>query len=355
MEFYILTINPGSTSTKIGLFMNDKKVFSETIRHSEEEISRFSKIIEQKEYRKNAVLLCLEKHGFELNKLSAVVGRGGLLKPLPSGTYKVNEKMIKDLEEAKRGEHASNLGAIIAHSIANSLNIPSFIVDPVSVDEFCPLARYSGLKELERESLSHALNTKAIAKRYCKENGKDYSKINLIVAHLGSGISVSAHLNGKMIDVTNSREEGAFSTERAGSVPCVKLAKLCFSSNFEYRDIERMLFREGGLYSYLGTKDLLKIMDMIKKGNEFAKEVIDAMIYQIAKEIGAMATVLRGDIEAILITGGMAHEPYVVDELKKRISFIAPIYVYPGEDELLALAEGAFRVLCGEEEVKEYK
>jgi butyrate kinase len=355
MKFHILAINPGSTSTKIGLFFNNRKIFSENIKHPEEEIRKFSKIIEQKEYRTNTILFCLKEHNFELNKLSAVVGRGGLLKPLSSGTYRINEKMIKDLEEAKRGEHASNLGAIIAYSIASSINVPSFIVDPVSVDEFCSLARYSGLKELERESLSHALNTKAIAKRYCREKNKDYNKINLIVAHLGSGISVSAHLRGKMIDVTNSREEGAFSTERAGSVPCVKLAKLCFSSNLKYKDIECMLFREGGLYSYLGTKDLPKIMGMIKNGDEFAKEVIDAMIYQIAKEIGAMATVLEGEVEAILITGGMAHEPYIVNELKKRISFLAPIHIYPGEDELLALAEGAFRVLSGQEEVREYK
>jgi butyrate kinase len=297
----------------------------------------------------------LKKHNFELEKLSAVVGRGGLLKPLQSGTYRINDKMIRDLEEAKRGEHASNLGALIAYSIANSLDIPSFIVDPVSVDEFCSLARYSGLKKLERESLSHALNTKAIAKRYCKEKEKDYSRINLIIAHLGSGISVSAHLKGKMIDVTNSREEGAFSTERAGSVPCVKLANLCFSSNLKFKDVERMLFKEGGLYSYLGTKDLVKIMDMIKERDEYAKEVVDAMIYQIAKEIGAMATVLKGDVDAILITGGMAHESYIVDELRKRVSFIAPVYVYPGEDELLALAEGAFRVLTGQEDAKEYE
>jgi butyrate kinase len=354
MEFYILAINPGSVSTKIGLFLNNKNIYSENIRHNENELKKFPTIKDQKEYRTHAILSSLEKHNFEIKKFSAIVGRGGLLKPLPSGTYLINEKMIKDLEEAKRGEHASNLGAIIAYSLAKPLRIPSFIVDPVSVDEFEPLARYSGLKGLERESLSHALNTKAVAKRFCRENGKEYTKINLIVAHLGSGISVSAHLKGKMVDVTNSREEGAFSTERAGSVPCVKLAKFCFTSGYGFKDIEKMLFREGGLYSYLKTKDLPTIMGMIRSGNEYAKEVIDAMIYQISKEIGAMAAVLKGEIEAILITGGMAYEQYVVDNLKERVSFLAPVYLYPGEDELLALSEGALRVLEGKEKAKDY-
>ncbi len=356
MAFYNLVINPGSTSTKTAIFEDEKLLFKETLRHSEEELSVFDSIASQKDFRKKVILSFVKENGFDIKKLSSVVGRGGLLKPLKSGTYRVNEKMLRDLTEAKRGEHASNLGGLIAYEIASELNIPAFIVDPVSVDEYGELAYYSGLKGLERESLSHALNTKAVAKRYSKEIGKNYNDLKLIVAHLGSGISVSAHIDGQMIDVTNSMEEGAFSPERAGTVPCVKLAKLCFSGKYDLKDVITMLFKKGGIYSYLGTKDFSKVMDMVNSGNSEAKEVVDAMAYQIAKEIGAMATVLRGDVDAIIFTGGMAYEKYFTDLLKERTSFISKnIKIYPGEDELQALNEGALRVLNSEEEVMEYE
>ncbi len=354
--FYNLIINPGSTSTKTAIFENEKLLFKETLRHSDEEIAKFDSIASQKDFRKNVILNFIKEKNFDIKKLSSVVGRGGLLKPLKSGTYRVNEKMLRDLEEAKRGEHASNLGALIAYEIASELNIPAFIVDPVSVDEYGKLAYYSGLKGLERESLSHALNTKAVAKRYAKEIGKNYNKLNLIVAHLGSGISVSAHTDGQMIDVTNSMEEGAFSPERSGSVPCVKLAKLCFSGKYSLKDVINMLFRKGGVYSYLGTKDFSKVMEMVNNGDEKAKEVVEAMAYQIAKEIGAMSTVLKGKVDVIIFTGGMAHDKYFVNLIKNRVSHLTDkIKVYAGEDELQALNEGALRVLNGEEEVMNYE
>ncbi len=356
MVFYNLVINPGSTSTKTAIFENEKLLFKETLRHGDEELSKFDSIASQKDFRKGVILNFIKEKNFDIKKLSSVVGRGGLLKPLKSGTYLVNDAMLKDLEEAKRGEHASNLGGLIAYEIASELNIPAFIVDPVSVDEYGKLAYYSGLKGLERESLSHALNTKAVAKRYAKEVGKDYRALNLIVAHLGSGISVSAHTGGQMIDVTNSMEEGAFSPERSGSVPCVKLAKLCFSGEYTLKDVINMLFRKGGMYSYLGTKDFAKVMEMVERGDEKAKEVVDAMAYQIAKEIGAMATVLKGKVDAIIFTGGMAYDKYFIDILKERTSFISnEIKVFAGEDELQALNEGALRVLRKEEEVMNYE
>ena len=354
--FRVLAINPGSTSTKLALFEDERPLWTETLRHSDEQLKAFRDrpILDQLGVRLEGVLRALEAHGVRLEELSAVVGRGGLLKPLPSGTYRVNDAMLQDLREAKRGEHASNLGAVLAHEIAKRAGCPAFVVDPVSVDEWPPIARLSGLKGLDREPLSHALNTKAVAKRFAKEQNKRYEELRLIVAHLGSGFSISAHEGGRMVDVTNSREEGAFSTERAGSLPVMKLAELCFSGRYTLKDVERMVFREGGLYSYLGTRELREVLRRIERGDEYAKLVLDAMIYQIAKEVGAMATVLKGRVDAVLITGGLAHSPEVVEGVKARIRWIAPVYVYPGEDELRALAEGALRALRGEEPARDY-
>jgi butyrate kinase len=352
--FFLLALNPGSSSTKIGVFKNDKPLFAKNVKHDEAALASFKDIADQKTLRKQAVLDALGEQGFDPRRLSAVVGRGGLLRPLESGTYRVNEAMLKDLKEARRGKHASNLGAMIAHEIASQLNVPAFIVDPVSVDEWEPVARLSGLEGLDRECLSHALNTKAVAKRFARENNKKYNDLRLIVAHLGSGISISAHLNGRMIDVTNPMEEGAFSTERSGSLPILKLAKLCFSGKHTYQDIEKMTFRSGGLASYLGTKELPEVVKRIAAGDEKAKLVFEAMAYQVAKEIGAMATVLSGKVDAILLTGGMAHESKLREAVEERVAFIARVYGYPGEDELVALAEGALRVLTGEEKEREY-
>lgn len=352
----VLAINPGSTSTKLALFEDERPLWTETLRHGDEQLKAFRDrpVLDQLRFRLEGVLRALEAHGVRLEELSAVVGRGGLLKPLPSGTYRVNDAMLQDLRAAKRGEHASNLGAVLAHEIAKRAGCPAFVVDPVSVDEWPPIARLSGLKGLDREPLSHALNTKAVAKRFAKEQNRRYEELKLIVAHLGSGFSISAHEGGRMVDVTNSREEGAFSTERAGSLPVMKLAELCFSGRYTLKDVERMVFREGGLYSYLGTRELREVLRRIERGDEYAKLVLDAMIYQIAKEVGAMATVLKGRVDAILITGGLAHSPEVVEGVKARIRWIAPVYVYPGEDELRALAEGALRALRGEEPARDY-
>ena len=352
--FFLLALNPGSSSTKFGVFENEKPLFTRNVRHDEAALAAFKDIADQKTFRKQAILEALSEQGFDPKRLSAVVGRGGLLRPLESGTYRVNEAMLKDLKEARRGKHASNLGAMIAHEIASGLGIPAFIVDPVSVDEWEPVARLSGLEGLDRECLSHALNTKAVAKRFARENNRKYNDLRLVVAHLGSGISVSAHLNGRMVDVTNPMEEGAFSTERSGSLPILKLSKMCFSGKHTYQDIEKMTFRSGGLASYLETKDLPEVVKRIASGDEKAKLVLEAMAYQVAKEIGAMATVLSGKVDAILLTGGMAHEAKLCEAVEERVAFIARFYRYPGEDELVALAEGALRVLTGGEKEREY-
>ena len=352
--FFLLTLNPGSSSTKIGVFENEKPLFAKNVRHDEAALGAFKDIADQKTLRKQAIMEALSEQGFDPRRLSAVVGRGGLLRPLENGTYRVNEKMLSDLKEARRGKHASNLGAMIAHEIASQLNVPAFIVDPVSVDEWEPVARLSGLEGLDRECLSHALNTKAVAKRFARGYNRNYNDLRLVVAHLGSGISISAHMNGRMIDVTNPMEEGAFSTERSGSLPILKLSRLCFSGKYAYQDIEKMTFRSGGLASYLGTKELPEVTKRIEAGDEKAKLVMEAMAYQVAKEIGAMATVLSGKVDAILLTGGMAHEAKLCEAVEERVKFIAGVYRYPGEDELVALAEGALRVLTEEEKEREY-
>jgi len=352
----VLAVNPGSTSTKIGLFTNGAAVFTETLRHRETELAPFADlpIIAQLDFRLGNLMAMLQHHVFRLQDLDAVVGRGGLLQPLASGTYRVNARMLEELRRAARGEHASNLGAFLAQSVAALVPGPAFIVDPVSVDEWPPVARLSGMAGLERECLSHALNTKAIAKRFAQQQQKDYGALRLIVAHLGSGISISAHENGRMIDATNSREEGAFSTERAGALPVMKLVELCFSGRYTLAEMEAKIFRAGGIYSYLGTKDLQEVLRRSRAGEERARLVFSSLVYQICKEIGAMAAVLCGKVDAILITGGMAHVPELVKALQARLHWLAPTHVYPGEDELRALAEGAARVLRGEEEAREY-
>ena len=352
----MLAINPGSTSTKFAVYEGERVVLVKNIRHSDAEMARFREgaILEQGEFRCAQIEAALADAGIAIGKLSAVVGRGGLLPPLASGTYEVNDAMLEELRLARRGEHASNLGASLAQAIARKAGVRAYIVDPVSVDEWTEVARLSGLALLERQALSHALNSKAVAKRYAREQQKAYGSRRLIVAHLGSGISVSAHEGGRMVDVTNSREEGAFSTERAGGVPAMELVELCFSGCYSKAQVEGLLFREGGLYSYLGTKDLEEVERRIEAGDDKASVVFRAMVYQIAKEIGAMAAVLRGRVDAILVTGGMAHSERLVADLKERVQWIAPIAVYPGEDELQALAEGVLRVLRGEESPRQF-
>jgi butyrate kinase len=351
-EFRILAINPGSTTTKIAFYVNEQPDFAKNIRHSDAEMAQFRgrPILDQKQFRSAEIEAALREAGHIVRQFHAVVGRGGLLPPLASGIYVVNKEMLAELRMARRGEHAANLGAFLAYDIAQKANVPAYVVDPVSVDEWPEWARLSGSPLLERQCLSHALNSKAVAKRYARERGELYESLRLIVAHLGSGISVSAHENGLMVDVTNSREEGAFSTERAGGVPVMQLVDLCFSGQHTQKQVEGLLFRDGGLYSYLATKDLVEVERRIACGDAKAKTVFDAMVYQIAKEIGAMAAVLHGRVNTVLLTGGMAHSQRLVSILTEYISWIATVAVYPGEDELQALMEGALRVLRHEEQ-----
>lgn len=309
-------------------------------------------IVDQQQFRRVQIESALAELGHDVHELHAVVGRGGLLPPLASGTYLVNDTMLDELRLARHGEHASNLGALLAQDIAQKASVKAYVVDPVSVDEWQACARLSGSALLERQCLSHALNSKAVAKRYARERSKAYESLRLLVAHLGSGISVSAHKSGCMIDVTNSREEGAFSTERAGGVPAMQLVNLCFSGEYTRKQVEELLFRDGGLYSYLGTKDLEEVEHRIASGEAKAGIVYEAMIYQIAKEIGAMATVLSGSVDILILTGGMAHSQRLVSAVSKRVGWIAPIVVYAGEDELQALTEGVLRVLRHEEHLR---
>ena len=353
-EFRILAINPGSTSTKIALYVNERPDLIKNIRHSDAEMAPFRgrPVLEQQQFRSAQIEAALSDAGHDIREFQAVVGRGGLLPALASGTYVVNAEMLEELRLARRGEHAANLGAFLAYDIAQKVGIPAYVVDPVSVDEWPEFVRLSGSALLERQCLSHALNSKAVAKRYARECGERYEALRLIVAHLGSGISVSAHENGLMVDVTNSREEGAFSTERAGGVPAMQLVSLCFGGKHTQKQVEELLFRDGGLYSYLGTKDLVEVERRVAAGEATATTVFEAMVYQIAKEIGAMAAVLHGRVNAVLMTGGMAHSQRLVSMLSEYISWIAPVIVYPGEDELQALTEGALRVLREEEQSK---
>jgi butyrate kinase len=354
-EFKILAINPGSTSTKFGVFSDEQAIHVATLRHGDEEMARFlgQPILAQQEFRTALIERGLMARGFDLKTLAGVAGRGGLLRPLASGTYRVNDAMLEELSRAERGEHAANLGAFLARNIALSAGTEAYVVDPVAVDEWPDRARFSGTAHIERQCLSHALNTKAVAKRYAKEMGRPYPSLRLIVVHLGSGISVSAHEAGRMIDLTNSREEGAFSSERAGGVPAAQLVNLCFSGRYTAKQIENLLFHEGGLFSYLRTKDLVDIERRIAAGDKKAAAVFDAMVYQIAKEIGAMAAVLGGKVDALLVTGGMAHSEKLVGELGGFVGWIAPMALFPGEDELPAMVEGVLRVLRGEEAVRE--
>jgi butyrate kinase len=351
-EFKILAINPGSTSTKFAVYMSELPELVKNVRHADAEMEQFRgrPALHQQQFRSNQIEASLSGAGHDVRALDAVVARGGLLPPVESGTYVVNEEMLEELREARRGDHASNLGAVLAYSIAQKAGVQAYVVDPVSVDEWPEYARLSGSALLQRQCLSHALNSKAVAKRYARECGKPYQSLRLIVAHLGSGISVSAHESGRMVDVTNSREEGAFSTERAGGVPAMQLVDLCFSGKYTQKHVEALLFRDGGLYSYLGTRDLEEVERRIQSGDATAKLVFDAMLYQIGKETGAMTAVLRGQVDAVLFTGGMAHSQRLVSGLSEYVSWIAPVMVYAGEDELQALTEGVLRVLRGEEQ-----
>jgi len=350
-----LIINPGSTSTKIGVFEDETLLFEETLRHSTEEIAQYASIVDQKDFRKEIITNLLKEKDFDINSLNMVVGRGGMLKPIPGGTYAVTDELLHDLKIGKQGQHASNLGGILAREIADSIGVPSFIVDPVVVDELCDIARYSGVPELPRTSVFHALNQKAVAKRYAKETGKAYESLNLIVVHMGGGVSVGAHENGRIIDVFNALDgDGAFSPERAGGAPVGALIKMCFSGQYTEKEVYKKFVGNGGFNAYLGTNDMRDVEKMVNDGDAKAKEIRDAFIFQVSKDMGSMAAVLKGKVDQIVVTGGIAYDKGVVAGLKERCEWIAPFTVYPGEDELLALVQGGLRVVNGEEEAKVY-
>lgn len=353
--FYILVINPGSTSTKVAVYLDETPVFSESYSHSAQELSRFKRVIDQLEWRRQFVYKALEDHGFELEKLSAVACRGGRLKPLASGTYLVNDRMLNDSRRGLQGEHASNLACIIGDEIARRVGVPAFIVDPVSVDELDDIARITGVREIQRNSLSHALNMKAMARRAAKTLGMSYKDARLIVAHMGGGGSVSAHVDGRMVDLYNCDKEGPFVAERAGGLPTLDLVNLCYSGRYSKEEVLRMLVGGGGLMSHLNTRDIREIEARIDSGDKHAEFVLRAMAYGFAKAIASLSATLEGKVDAIVITGGMAYSSRLVDWIKSRVSFIADVLVFPGENELEALALGALRVLRNEEPAKIYE
>ncbi|MDD2481158.1 MAG: butyrate kinase [Lutispora sp.] len=355
-EIYrLLIINPGSTSTKIAIYDNEKPVFEETLRHSNDELAPYAAIYDQYEFRKNVILDTLNAKGINITKLSAVIGRGGLLKPMEGGTYRVNETMLQDLKVGAMGQHASNLGGIIAHEIASQLHIPAFIVDPVVVDELEDVARISGMPEIKRLSIIHALNQKAVARRASKELGKAYNEANLIVAHMGGGISVGAHKEGRIVEVNNALDgEGPMSPERTGSLPVGSLMKLCYSGKYTQDEMKKKVVGKGGLVAHLGTNDGREVVKRIEAGDKHAELIYYAMAYQVAKEIGSCAAALEGKVDAICLTGGLAYDKLLTGWIKERVQFISKVLIYPGEDEMIALAEGSLRILRNEEKAREY-
>ncbi|MCL2360437.1 MAG: butyrate kinase [Defluviitaleaceae bacterium] len=355
MHLKLLIVNPGSTSTKVAIFEDTSLIMDKTIRHSAADLAPYAKVTDQYDMRKEIIMTQIEESGIPMTQLDAVVGMGGLLKPIPGGTYRVNEAMLKDLRSGVQGLHASNLGGLIAHEIAKEIDKPSFIVDPVVVDEFDDISRISGHPMIKRRSIFHALNQKAIARQYCSDAGKGYFHVNLVVVHMGGGISVGVHAKGRVIDATNALDgEGPFSPERSGGLPVGDLVDLCYSGKFTQGEMRASLTGKGGMVGYFGSNNMMEVEERAKTDPEVGR-VIDAMAYQISKEIAALSTAVNGKIDAILLTGGLAHWDYLVKQIAKRVKFIAEVNAYPGEHELLALALGALRVLKGEEPAKIYE
>ncbi len=351
----ILAINPGSTSTKISLFNGAEEVLTENIGHKIEDLARFNKASDQDLYRMEIIVRVLREKNVDLTGIKAVVGRGGLIRPIEGGTYYVNDEMVADLKKGVMGDHPSNCGGLIAYAISKSLECEAFIVDPVVVDEMEPIAKISGMPLIERKSIFHALNQKAVGRELAAQLNKSYSDMNLIIAHMGGGITVGCHAKGRVIDVNNGLDgDGPFSPERSGAVPIGDLIKGCFTGEYTFPEMKKLVKGHGGMVAYLGTHDMREVENRIDNGDQKAKIVFEAMAYQIAKEIGAMSTVISGKIDAIILTGGMAFSDKLVALLKERVEFIAPIFVFPGEQEMKALALGALRVLKGEEKAKNY-
>jgi butyrate kinase len=350
----VLAINPGGTSTKIAVYEDTDLIFKKTIVHSAVDLKDFPRVFDEYEYRLNLIMKTLEEEKVDLSSLSAVVGRGGLLRPIEGGTYEVNDLMIDDVRNAVNGEHASNLGCVIARNLADRLGIPSYVVDPVSVDEFEPVARITGISDIEKASWLHSLNHKAVARKVAEESGSRYEEMNMIVVHLGSGISIAAHRKGKAIDGGAGRVDGAFSPERSGGLPTYPLIQLCYSGKYTYEEMVAKVSTKGGIYDYLKTKDMQEVEAMAESGNEKAELMLNAFAYQCAKEIGSQAAVLSGEVDCIIITGGIAYSKRIVEDITARVKFIAPVIVVPGEEELESLAMGALRVLTVAEKAKTY-
>jgi butyrate kinase len=355
VSYLILAINPGSTSTKVALYEGDRCRAEKTVRHKAGELDRFSIVIEQKELRMKYVEEFLAEAGIDPAGLDAVVGRGGIIRPIDSGTYLINEKMLQDLSGKEANRHPSALGGIIAAEIGKKYGIPAYTVDPVVVDEMETVAKLSGIPGIERRSVFHALNAKAVARSCAESLGIKYEDGRFIVAHMGGGISVGAHRYGRVIDVNDALSgEGPFSPERSGGVPLAQLVEMCYSGHYTKEEILALIMRRGGMFAYLGTNNLKEVEDMIRKGDEFAALVMDTMAYQVAKDIGAMSAVLEGRVNAIILTGGLAYSTRFTGAIRQRVDQIAPVLTRPGEDEMLALAEGVVRVLSGVEKAKEY-
>ena len=349
----VLVINPGNTSTKVAYWEDGKEVWREEITYDVETLKKFSSVLEQMYTRLQHIKSILQVNKVE--RIDCVMGRGGLFKPLEGGIYRVNERMVADIKSGNmRAEHISNIGALLALEIAREYNVQAYIVDPVSVDEFDEVARVSGIPEIEREALQHTLNIKRTVRKACEQIGMDIGNANFVVAHLGSGISVCPVRAGRIVDTNNAIQEGPFSPDRAGGLPAYSLMELCFSGRFDKAWFKKRMIGNGGMVAYLGTNDLREVLRMIDHGDKKAKLIYDAMVYQIAKEIGAMATVLRGEVNGILLTGGLARSDRLCRDIEQRVGFIAPVLVFPGENEMEALAEAGFRILKGEETPKEY-
>lgn len=350
----LLVINPGSTSTKIGIFEDETLVLEKTLRHESDEIAQFKKVADQKDFRKKLIEEAVAEAGMKTEDFDAIVGRGGLIKPIPSGTYKVNDRMLEDLTSEGCKEHASNLGAIIADEISKEIGKPAFIVDPVVVDELDDISRIAGHPLFERVSIFHALNQKAIARQFCEETKQDYKSLNLIVVHMGGGVSVGMHSMGRVIDVNNALDgEGPFSPERSGTLPLGDMVTVCLSGKYSEKEIRQMIVGKGGMVAYCESNNVKDLVDRAENDPQ-VKLIVDAMIYQVAKEIGAASVAVNGKIDAIILTGGIAYSQYICDGIIERVKFIADVKRYPGEDELSALVQGALRVLKGEEEAKTY-
>ena len=349
----VLVINPGATSTKIAVFDEDKQVFKKGIDHSAQELDQFDRVIDQADYRQKAILDAVAESGYQLSDFDAVCGRGGLYRAIPSGTYAVSDAVMRDVEQAPYGEHPSNLGAYLAKKLGDMVGIPAFSVDPVCVDEMTEVAHVSGFREFRRQSLFHALNQKATARKAAEQMGKRYEDVKLIVCHLGGGVSVAAHDHGRVVDVFNVKDEGAMGLDRGGSLPVNALINYCYSGKSK-EEVKRIFGRQSGMFSYVGTTDFREICAKVVEGDPKFVQAYEALVYQLAKDIGAMAAVLHFDVDAIVYTAGMAYEEFFCNDISKYVAKLAPIIRLPGEEEMRSLAEGALRVLHGEQEAGVY-